>query len=158
MMLYLSRFSPHSNLRDFPLGCHPGRLSRFHTSDFFCSNAGFHVLANLDFSPFLTRTICIPTKLGSRFLRGDFPVFRPNFNGGPRLSEISLFFARFRRLDSSVGGSGGWIRPLQPLLAHITAPITAISYYISITLGARSILYCAAGNTREYIWRIQLCC
>ena len=105
MMLYLSRFSPHSNLRDFPLGCHPGRLSRFHTSDFFCSNVGFHVLANLDFSSFLSRTICIPTKLGSRFLRGDFPVFRPNFNGGPRLSEISLFFARFRRLDSPVGGT-----------------------------------------------------
>ena len=71
------------------------------------------------------------------------------------MSEISLFFGRFRRLDSSVGGSVGWIRPLQALLANITPPITAISYYISITCRARSILYCAAGNTTHRRGAIQ---
>ena len=125
------------------------RLSRFHTPDFFFSNVGFHVLANLDFSlsPFLTTTseagislFFSPISTAPKIV-GDFAVFRPISTPG--------FVGWWQ---------AGWIRPLQALLANITPPITAISYYISITLGARSILYCAAGNTREYIWRIQLCC
>ena len=95
-------------------------------------------------------------------MKRGFPCFSARIQRRPRLSEISLFFGQFRRLDSSVGGSVGWIRPLQALLANITPPITAISYYISITLGARSILYCAAGNTTEVttvlvVWKLFFC-
>ena len=146
-MLYI-KFSPHSNLKISHQGAILVRISRFHTPDFFFSNVGFHVLANLDFSlsPFLTSTLCIPTALDScagisllfsaRFQRpkivGDFAVFRPISTPG--------FVGWWQ---------AGWIRPLQALLANITPPITAISYYISITWRARSILYCAAGNTTK---------
>ena len=115
MMLYLSRFSPHSNLRDFPLGCHPGRLSRFHTSDFFCSNAGFHVLANLDFSLSPILTVCahslfqIPAR-GFPCFSTDaardcrrFRCFSPDFDAG------------LRRLVAAVDGSGHYKLFLQTL-------------------------------------------
>ena len=61
-MLYI-KFSPHSNLKISHQGAILVRISRFHTPDFFFSNVGFHVVANLDFSlsPILTRTMCIPT-------------------------------------------------------------------------------------------------
>ena len=46
----ISRFSPHSNLEISHQGAILVRISRFHTPDFFFSNVGFHVVANLDFS------------------------------------------------------------------------------------------------------------
>ena len=61
------------------------RLSRFHTPDFFFSNVGFHVLANLDFSlsPFLTTTseagislFFSPISTAPKIV-GDFAVFLP---------------------------------------------------------------------------------
>ena len=68
--------------------------------DFFFSNVRFRVVANLDFS--LSPLLAFSP--AHQILVRGFPCFSARFQRGPRLSEISLFFARFRRLDSSVGG------------------------------------------------------
>ena len=140
----ISRFSPHSNLEISHQGAILVRISRFHTPDFFFSNVGFHVVANLDFS--LSPPCAFPPP--HQIPAPGFPCFSARFQRPKIVGDFAVF-----RPISTPGFVGwwqaGWIRPLQALLANITPPITAISYYISITLAARSILYCAAGNTTE---------
>ena len=99
----------------------------------------------------------------SRFLREDFPVFRRT------AVEIVGDFAVFRPISTPgfVGWwqQAGWIRPLQALLANITPPITAISYYISITLGGKKHIVLRSGKyNREVenttvllVWKLFFC-
>ena len=82
------------------------RLSRFHTPDFFSSNVGFHVLANLDFSlsPFLTVRAHSLFQIPAR----GFPCFSTNAARDCRRFRCFSpdFDAGLRRLVAAVDGSG----------------------------------------------------
>lgn len=111
MMLYI-KFSPHSNLKISHQGAILVRISRFHTPDFFFSNVGFHVVANLDFS--LSPPCAFPPP--HQIPAPGFPCFSARFQ-----PKIVGDFAVFRPI-STPGFVGWWQRWMDPAITTSSCP------------------------------------